>query len=242
VRGNKVDTLFSYVVVADTGFAPNPFFGLCTLACCKPRLRQGVGRRVLAATDCEEVRQLPGLPADAVRALNIWVVGLAGAGLVDHVCRGVVFAMQVTEVMDFETYYLTHPEKRPVRGADSTEADPRWHGDAIYTGNDPATAQQICPSAHSDGDQENLGNKVHDLGGRYVLVSDHFVYFHVGAPWTPLEQRLHHGRGHSITEEAETLRELEELLNGEWADQFVDTDQGPGAIPLPAGQPCRGVT
>lgn len=31
--------VFSYVVAHDTGFAPNPFHGWCTLACCKPRIR-----------------------------------------------------------------------------------------------------------------------------------------------------------------------------------------------------------
>src|ERR1035441_7903379 len=32
--------LYSYVVTHDTGFAPNPFFGYCTLACCKPAIRR----------------------------------------------------------------------------------------------------------------------------------------------------------------------------------------------------------
>lgn len=32
--------VFSYVVVSDSGFAPNPFHGTCTLACCKPRIRR----------------------------------------------------------------------------------------------------------------------------------------------------------------------------------------------------------
>jgi hypothetical protein len=32
--------LFSYVVAADGGFAPNPFHGCCTLACCKPKVRK----------------------------------------------------------------------------------------------------------------------------------------------------------------------------------------------------------
>ena len=31
--------VFSYVVAKDSGFAPNPFHGSCTLACCKPRIR-----------------------------------------------------------------------------------------------------------------------------------------------------------------------------------------------------------
>ena len=32
--------LFSYTVDTDSGFAPNPFGGICTLACCKPKIRQ----------------------------------------------------------------------------------------------------------------------------------------------------------------------------------------------------------
>ena len=31
--------LYSYVVRWDTGFAPNPYYGYCTLACCKPAIR-----------------------------------------------------------------------------------------------------------------------------------------------------------------------------------------------------------
>jgi|GEM_PF-976408 len=36
----KTNRVFSYVVVHDTGFAPNPFHGLLTLACCKPLIRK----------------------------------------------------------------------------------------------------------------------------------------------------------------------------------------------------------
>jgi hypothetical protein len=32
--------LYSYIVVHDTGFSPNPFHGVCTLACCKPVIRR----------------------------------------------------------------------------------------------------------------------------------------------------------------------------------------------------------
>lgn len=37
VRTNRV---FSYIVVHDSGFSPNPFHGLLTLACCKPLIRK----------------------------------------------------------------------------------------------------------------------------------------------------------------------------------------------------------
>jgi hypothetical protein len=32
--------VFSYVVMSDSGFAPNPFHGTCTLACCKAQIRR----------------------------------------------------------------------------------------------------------------------------------------------------------------------------------------------------------
>ena len=31
--------LYSYVITRDYGFAPNPFGGICTLATCKPGIR-----------------------------------------------------------------------------------------------------------------------------------------------------------------------------------------------------------
>lgn len=36
----KTRRVFSYVVVHDTGFSPNPFHGILTLACCKPLIRK----------------------------------------------------------------------------------------------------------------------------------------------------------------------------------------------------------
>lgn len=63
----KTNRVFSYVVVHDTGFSPNPFHGLLTLACCKPQIRKtaGVGdiivgmssrsERIVYATQVAEV-------------------------------------------------------------------------------------------------------------------------------------------------------------------------------------------
>lgn len=50
--------VFSYVVVSDSGFAPNPFHGVCTLACCKPAIRRHaqVGDLIVGlSTRCERV-------------------------------------------------------------------------------------------------------------------------------------------------------------------------------------------
>ena len=69
--------LFSYVVARDYGFAPNPFFGVCTLATCKPNVRR-IAR-----------------PGD-------WVVGTGSAA---HNREGyLVFAMKVAEALTFDQY------------------------------------------------------------------------------------------------------------------------------------------
>ena len=80
--------LCSYVVKNDTGFAPNPFWGCCTLAACTPN-HQGVR---LARGD--------------------WILGnqTAARG------NGLVYAMEVAETLPFDDYYRDprFEKKKPV--------------------------------------------------------------------------------------------------------------------------------
>lgn len=69
-------TLYSYTVASDSGFAPNPFHGYCTLACCKPDIR----RRA-------EVED--------------YVVGLGPKWRGNNI----VYAMRITETMGFNAYW-----------------------------------------------------------------------------------------------------------------------------------------
>ena len=39
-QSQRTPRLFSYVVAHDGGAAPNPFWGVCTLVICKPKIRQ----------------------------------------------------------------------------------------------------------------------------------------------------------------------------------------------------------
>ena len=70
-------TLYSYVVVHDAGFAPNPFGDFCTLATCKPKIR--------------------------LRAqVGDWIVG---AGSARNVGSGkLLYAMRVAEILPLEKY------------------------------------------------------------------------------------------------------------------------------------------
>lgn len=84
-------TLYSYVLVHDTGFAPNPFFGYCTLACCKPDTRRKAD------------------PGD-------WIVGLTPKAQGNRI----VYFMQVGKCMTFAEYWEDQRfrQKRPAWGKD----------------------------------------------------------------------------------------------------------------------------
>ena len=70
--------LYSYIVTHDTGFAPNPFHGFCTLATCKPMIRK-------------------------TAKVGDWVIG-TGSKSKDR--NGyIVYAMRITEKMSFDEYW-----------------------------------------------------------------------------------------------------------------------------------------
>ena len=96
-------TLFAYVMTDDSGFAPNPYHGFCTLARCMPSTR-------------------------SVAEVGDYVVGLAGKRLRERLGKGgewrIIYAMQVTEKMTFEEYWLDQRfrAKRPDESADDEKA------------------------------------------------------------------------------------------------------------------------
>lgn len=96
--------LYSYVVAYDSGSAPNPFWGCCTLAICKPAIRR-------------------------TAKVGDWVVGIGPA---NKPTRGkVVYAMQVSEVLTLDAYFrdVRFGAKKPRGGS----KDPRHRvGDNVY--------------------------------------------------------------------------------------------------------------
>ena len=67
---------FSYIVARDYGFAPNPFHGFCTLATCKPRIRE-------------------------TAQVGDWVFGLSPVADGNKM----IYAMKVTEKITFNEYW-----------------------------------------------------------------------------------------------------------------------------------------
>lgn len=70
--------LYSYVMVSDSGFAPNPSDGFCTLACCKPVIRRTVN-------------------------VGDWLIGTGSKGTVGN--DKLIYAMQISEKMGFNSYF-----------------------------------------------------------------------------------------------------------------------------------------
>ena len=71
--------LYSYVITRDYGFAPNPFWNICSLATCKPQIRE--------------------------RALkDDWIAGFGGANTA--ITHKMVFLMQVDEICTFDEYWV----------------------------------------------------------------------------------------------------------------------------------------
>jgi hypothetical protein len=159
--------LHSYVVARDYGFAPNPFFGVCTLATCKP-----VIRRTAETGD--------------------WVIGTGSKtnGREKHL----VYAMRVTETMKFEEYWNDprfQTKKPNLRGSRK-----QAYGDNIYSRNPTTGRWRQANSHHSLNDgSPNPKNIKTDTGTNRILFSEDFVYFGRSGPRIP-QRFLSWGPGH----------------------------------------------
>jgi len=102
--------LYSYVVEHDTGRAPNPYFGVCTLCRCKFRKGFGKPKNVVELAEEED-----------------WIVGTGGANRRKSAGHGkLVYAMRVDEKLTREKYYADprFAKKKPLKAANQqTQGD-----------------------------------------------------------------------------------------------------------------------
>jgi hypothetical protein len=148
---------YIYVIDRDFGFAPNPFHGICTLACCKPRLR-------------------------STAQAGDWIFGVGGARL--SATGRCIYGMRVEEALTFDQYWADarFRLKRPVRNGSRA----MMLGDNIYHRDDDDADWQQEDSHHSNPDgSTNSSNVNADTGTNRVLISSHFCYFGGNAPEVP---------------------------------------------------------
>lgn len=118
--------LFTYTIPVDDGAAPNPFYGMCSLAICKPGIR-----RVARPDD--------------------WVVGFGSKNAPSGDLSGrLVYAMRVQEVLSLQEYDRQANARLPHRVPNiKSSALPDRLGDCIYDFSNGAPVQR--PSVHGKG-------------------------------------------------------------------------------------------
>jgi hypothetical protein len=186
--------LHSYVVRYDSGFAPNPFYGFCTLATCKPKIR-------------------------ASAQIDDWIVG-SGSGAKGLRRAGhLVYAMRVTEVLTWDQYAadLRFARKKPFRRGSRKQTC----GDNIYYRALPADSWQQRDSFHSCADgTADVDHVAIDTSVDRVLVSEDFVYLGGTGPlipdWLHDAQGRHlckQGIGHSKFDEPKLIADFVGWIN-----------------------------
>lgn len=152
--------LYSYKVVYDIGFAPNPFHGICTLATCKPRIRNGAS------------------PGD-------WIVGVGSRAQGTE--GRLVHAMEVGEKLTFDEYWndARFQRKKPDRRGSLKYR----YGDNVYHRSpDGGWLQEDCRHSLDDG-QPNPDHIRRDTSADAVLVASRFTYWGGEGPLLPAELR-----------------------------------------------------
>ncbi len=143
--------LLSYVVRYDSGFAPNPFYGYCTLATCKPSVRKGA-------------------------SVGDWIVGTGSAARGERRGDHLVHAMRVTEAVNFRSYWVDDrfDRKRPMRQGSRHQSC----GDNIYYRSEDDTHWLQLPSFHAHPTEVTRQKHIRrDTSVDRVLVSSDFFYF-----------------------------------------------------------------
>lgn len=148
-KRKSLPDLYSYTVRYDDGSAPNPLFGICTLAICKPGIRRTAR------------------PGD-------WVVGLGSKQYCRH--EHTVYAMEVEQVLDWQTYDRMAYGLWPHRLPDTSSPDLAKHlGDCLY--HEVSGAMQQRAGVHSGGSiAQRQKQQTKDLNG-HVLISTRYLYF-----------------------------------------------------------------
>lgn len=189
--------LFSYVVRYDIGFAPNPFYRYCSLACCKPDIR-------------------------AVASIGDIIVGTSSTegGLVPRF----VYVMRVTEALDFQSYWhdARFSHKRPnMRGSKK-----KIFGDNIYHLDAKGDwLQEDSRHSNLDGSVHEKHLKK-DTETDRVLLSDDFIYWGGSGREIPTQFR-HGDYGDDIVKKGQGKRnKFCSFFVNEFEKWFDDQDKG----------------
>lgn len=190
----------------DSGFAPNPFYGFCTLATCKPDIRR-------------------------TAEVNDWVIGTGSADRRINLGGHLVYAMKVTEALTFKEYWNDHRFRR--KKPNLTGSKKMASGDNIYNRDEGSGAWNQLNSYHSLNDgTPNLRHVNRDTSVDRVLISNDFVYFGGGGPPIPERFRNYNGKdickagqGRKVFSDSTMIESFVSWVRELSVDQYVTTPQ-----------------
>lgn len=186
--------LYSYIVARDFGFAPNPFFGFCTLATCKPKIRSGA-------------------------TIGDWIIG-TGAKSRYNLAGRLIYAMQASDILDFDTYWN---DPRFIRKRPNLNGSLKViYGDNIYHREGKRWMQSDSHHSFENG-RPNKANIKWDTSVNRVLVATKFVYWGKAAPVIPKPFRSFSRTGEDICCKARGHRNLGEELAVAFASWLEQT-------------------
>jgi hypothetical protein len=180
--------IYSYILKNDSGAAPNPFWGMCTLTICKPAIRR-------------------------TASVGDWVIGTGSKnsklndGTFDF-SDSIIYAMKITAIKSLSEYdeFCDKKAKKKI---------PNWRtndwrqkvGDCIYDYS-KGTGPTIRLSVH------NEKNAKRDLSGQRALISREFYYFGQQARPIPkeLEKIIKKSQGHLKIENPELVQRFSKWI------------------------------
>lgn len=197
-----------YKMTHDSGFAPNPYFGVLTLATCKPVIRRTKN------------------PGD-------WVAGFASKELINNSKKedikipyqGLIYLMKISKAITLDAYFNdSHfAQKKPIKN----------HRDLIKRSGDniyhlvKGKYRQLPNNSHKD-DPNNID---HDVNGKNVLIADMNESYYFGRNcifpekgWKSIGFNFVAGRPDFRADE-----DLQKILDFIWGNRFA-----PGIH----GKPC----
>ena len=199
-------SLYNYIVTRDFGFAPNPFPPCCTLATCKPGIRNSA-------------------------KIGDWVVGIGSGAKSSAYKNRLIYAMKVEKKIDFDAYWNDpkYARKKPIMNGSVKQN----FGDNVYHRESPTTPYIQANSHHSlDFGANNSLNYERDLKSENVLLSNTFWYFGKKAPLIPDELLCLSdvGRGYCKIEDETIIDKLyhwlEDLSQKGYLGQPIEFEKG----------------
>lgn len=197
--------LICYKMTDDDGFAPNPFFGVLTLATCKPAIRRSKNTKVG-----------DWISGWTSRALNGTAIG----------SERLVYIARISKIIPIEDYW--NDKEYENKKAKVNEKNDKTHyadylGDNIYC-KENGVFKQVTHNIHDEGEIQR------DTGGNNVLICEEFYYFPVIKKYGKngdhsldvgnMRPKVNLGKGHRISFDENINKELIEHAKKEFGDRL----------------------